>query len=395
MRTATLRRWQWTHKWSSIVCTAFLLVICLTGLPLIFGEEIDHLTDPPTPYTTLPPGTPSQSVDRLIGVARHMYPGQIVTSIFADDDEPQVYVWMAPSFAAAKADPRLGHFVRFDARTGQVIEQSKPPEAQGQTFMGVMIRLHMDLFADLPGELFLGAMGLLFVIAIVSGIVLYGPFTRKLDFGAVRSARKRRTRWLDLHNLLGVVTLAWALVVGATGVMNELSTPLFAIWQRTDVREMLAPWQGKAPPKPGELSSPQGALETARRALPGMNVTSIAFPGNDFGSPHHYLLWGHGKTPLTRRLFSPVLVDARTGRLTAVVRMPWYLRALEISRPLHFGDYGGLPLKILWAVFDLVTIFVLGSGLYLWLGKRKPSRMSAMDSPLETIVAPELLQAAE
>jgi uncharacterized iron-regulated membrane protein len=30
-----------------------------------------------------------------------------------------------------------------------------------------------------------------------------------------------------------------------------------------------------------------------------------------------------------------------------------------------------LPLKILWAVLDLFTIVVLGSGLYLWLGKRR------------------------
>jgi uncharacterized iron-regulated membrane protein len=51
--------------------------------------------------------------------------------------------------------------------------------------------------------------------------------------------------------------------------------------------------------------------------------------------------------------------------------MPWYLRALEVSRPLHFGDYGGTPLKIIWAVLDLVTIIVLCSGLYLWIARRK------------------------
>ena len=51
--------------------------------------------------------------------------------------------------------------------------------------------------------------------------------------------------------------------------------------------------------------------------------------------------------------------------------MPWYLTALELSRPLHFGDYGGLPLKIIWAVLDLITIVVLVSGLYLWLARRR------------------------
>jgi uncharacterized iron-regulated membrane protein len=73
------------------------------------------------------------------------------------------------------------------------------------------------------------------------------------------------------------------------------------------------------------------------------------------------------------------LVDARTGEITAVLAMPWYLRALQVSRPLHFGDYGGLPLKILWALLDTVTIVVLGSGLYLWLSRRR--------SPIETRLA--------
>ena len=45
-------------------------------------------------------------------------------------------------------------------------------------------------------------------------------------------------------------------------------------------------------------------------------------------------------------------------------------QALQLSQPLHFGDYGGLPLKLLWAALALFTIVVLGSGLYLWLGRR-------------------------
>jgi uncharacterized iron-regulated membrane protein len=48
-----------------------------------------------------------------------------------------------------------------------------------------------------------------------------------------------------------------------------------------------------------------------------------------------------------------------------------YVKTLLVSQPLHFGDYGGLPLKIIWALLDLISIVVLGSGLYLWLGRRK------------------------
>jgi uncharacterized iron-regulated membrane protein len=57
--------------------------------------------------------------------------------------------------------------------------------------------------------------------------------------------------------------------------------------------------------------------------------------------------------------------------VTARVDLPWYLTALLISQPLHFGDYGGLPMQILWALLDVITIVVLGSGLYLWIARRK------------------------
>jgi uncharacterized iron-regulated membrane protein len=54
-----------------------------------------------------------------------------------------------------------------------------------------------------------------------------------------------------------------------------------------------------------------------------------------------------------------------------VLEMPWYLRALELSRPLHFGDYGGIPLKVIWALLDIATIVVLVSGIYLWFPRRR------------------------
>ena len=285
-----------------------------------------------------------------------------------DDDEPQVLVSMAPTM---KPDDKQEHSLQFDSRTGKLLKDEPPFNQQPQTFIGLMFSLHTDLFLELPGELFLGLMGVLFVISIISGIVLYGRFMKKLDFGTVRNDRSKRLKWLDLHNLLGIATAIWLLVVGLTGVMNELSTPLFGLWQATDVKAMLDKYKGTPVKGQQELSPAQEALKTAQQALPGMTVTSLVYPGNAFGSPYHYLLWAKGNTPLTSQLFSPVLVDARRGQLAAVVKMPVYLRALELSRPLHFGNYGGMPLKVLWALFDLVAIIVLISGVYLWIVRRK------------------------
>src|SRR3546814_18718351 len=46
---------------------------------------------------------------------------------------------------------------------------------------------------------------------------------------------------------------------------------------------------------------------------------------------------------------------------------------MYLSQPLHFGDYAGLPLKLIWGIFDLIAIILLVSGLYLWLGRRGTS----------------------
>jgi uncharacterized iron-regulated membrane protein len=82
-----------------------------------------------------------------------------------------------------------------------------------------------------------------------------------------------------------------------------------------------------------------------------------------------------GTEPLTARLLQPVMVDAQTAQVTASPPVPWYIATLLLSQPLHFGDYGGLPLKIVWALLDLITIVVLGSGLYLWLKRRQPKSL--------------------
>ena len=133
--------------------------------------------------------------------------------------------------------------------------------------------LHVDLFSGLPGTLFIGAVGLCFLASMVSGIVLCAPFMRKLTFGTVRAAKAPRARWLDLHNLLGIATAAWLLVVAVTGTINTLTLPLLGLWQGTELADMTKAWCGQPPPS--TLSSAQRALATARAAVLDMDVAFV------------------------------------------------------------------------------------------------------------------------
>ena len=376
MTRDTVRAWSLVHKWTSLICTVFLLMLCLTGLPLIFHEEIDGLLDQ-GPGIVAAPGQPLRDLDTVLDTALKARPGEVGLFMSFDVDRPVVNVTSGPRPDAPETQM---HFASIDRTNGQILA----PGAAGGV-MDFILRLHTDLFLGLPGLLFLGGMGLLFFAAIVSGLVIYAPFMRKIDFGTVRASRSTRLKWLDYHNLLGVVTAAWVTVVGLTGVINTLSTPIIQIWRMDQLAQMTAPYKDK--PAPTRLSSIHAAVATAQAAAPGMRVQFVAFPGGSFSSTHHYAVFMQGATPATERLLTPALIDAETGELTAMRRMPWYAQALLLSQPLHFGDYGGLPLKILWALLDLGAIVVLGSGLYLWLARLRSPGHDAVIAPPESLAA--------
>ncbi|MCA0241161.1 MAG: PepSY domain-containing protein [Proteobacteria bacterium] len=367
----SLRAWSWLHTWSSLVCTLFILLQCLTGLPLIFHDEIERLSGDAVAAPALRNGgapmisgaDATATADAVLRAARERHPELMLQHAAVDPRNAWLWqVTLAPTPAATDG----ARVVMVDGRTAHVLRDA----ASHPGWMGGLRRLHADLYADLPGQLFLALMGLLLVVAIISGVVLYAPFMRRLDFGTVRRGRSPRLQWLDLHNLLGIGTLVWALAVAATGVVNTGAGLLLSHWQRTEVAERLAAYRGQ-PPVPEDQRAPlQAVLAAAQAQAPGRRLAFAAFPGTAYSSPYHVTCYLNGDDPLASRLPRPVLVDARTAAVTASLELPWYLKVALLARPLHVAGDGALPLKLLWALLDMATIVVLGSGLYLWLGRR-------------------------
>ena len=368
MTSSSIGAWYLVHKWASLVCTLFLLMLCVTGLPLIFGDEIDGLGSEARQFGM--PGVGSSSnapgllpLDVMMAKALAARPGDVPMFMAFDNDQPSMTITtgLHPNSPGSEMTIQV-----FDRSTGRSLGKE---DRSG--VMPFLLNLHTDMFLGLRGMLFLGAMGLLFTAALVSGVVLYAPFMRKLAFGTLRTSQSARLKWLDYHNLLGIVALAWMTVVGVTGVINTLEKPINKLWQRNELAAMAREYAGKDAVPPSRYGSLDKAMAEARKALPGYNPQFIGFPGGNFSSKHHYAVFFQGGTPLTQRLLTPALIDAETGRFATARTMPWYNKTLSLSRPLHFGNYGGLPLKILWAVLDLFTIVILTTGLYLWIGKRR------------------------
>ena len=94
----TIRTWYLIHRWSSLICTAFLLMLCVTGLPLIFHDEIDAamggdaesaLAGPPSAESGLP-------LDTMLATALAERPGEVPLFMAFSQDSPLLTVTRGP-----------------------------------------------------------------------------------------------------------------------------------------------------------------------------------------------------------------------------------------------------------------------------------------------------------
>ena len=151
----------------------------------------------------------------------------------------------------------------------------------------------------------------------------------------------RRVRWDRPPGRAGSTsTTLWAsppllaLMVGATGVVNALAEQVLAVWRADQLAEMTAPWRGQPPAARsagaagGFGGARGGACRQARSSSLGRRRPSPAAIAS--GLPAGDTPPTAGSRARTRR--------CQTGRLTALRPMPWYVGALFLSPPLHFGD---------------------------------------------------------
>ena len=369
MKARTVRLWSVVHTWTSLISTLFLLLLCLTGLPLIFHHEIDELlgyAPQPEAHASAARATPQVVADAALAAD----PGRVLQYVSWDKDEPGLV--MAFTNSAPTGRPTTRPCVRSTRSRPRLLG----PVGVGP--MLIVLKLHTDMFAGQARK----------AVPRRDGAAVRGR--HRLRRGAVLAVHPPPALCHHPRQCRAPRPLARLAQsdrrgdggLGAGGGLDRRRQHL----GRADAQpvegdqlaSMVAPYAGKPPPV--HLASLDDVVARARQAAPGMDVAFIAFPGTPFTSSHHFAVFMRGDTALTARLLKPVLLDGETGEVADTRALPLYLQALLISQPLHFGDYGGMPLKVIWAVLDGLTIVVIGSGLYLWVARRRKRAPAKADA---------------
>ena len=339
------------HTWCGVVSALFLIVCFLAGALTLFLDDLNRWAAPPPP-SVMPAPDARQQAQLLDYMAAHP---EITTTftlhLRTTADAPAPLSWERDGEQFWATRDANGQWRRFSA----------PLPALGEA----LDDLHRT--AGIPGAVGAYAMGVvavLYALALISGTVLLLPRLKRQLF-VLRPEGGRRRAWLDLHNLLGLTALPFHLAIAITTAVFVFYAPLEQAMRAlspaadTDVAEAAGQ---------GELLPPATLLACAQAFAPALQAERMVFDALDDRAEALVVVLG-GTATGGRRLY--VALNPYGGALRyRNSGGSFYHAASDAFAALHFGNYGGYPLRWLYFVLALAGAVLFYTGNLLWLGKR-------------------------
>lgn len=359
------------HRWVSLVCALFFLMLAVTGLPMLFRDEIRTWNTVNLPPAGAP--MPQAEIWKALPEGFHAiethFPNKEVRAITPNPADGTLYfsVQTRGAKTAERTHMRMGgEQIMYDVRTGTVF--NRKDRVYRFESIETMLRwshlLHTQLgAAGMAGKHFLALMCLLAVISIITGLFLYGPMMKGLACGTLRR-NSRRLLWSDWHKFVSVFALAWAVVLCLSGVMIAA----YSAGSRAYHRDAhIAAMEALSSHERTEAAlSPAEALERVRGAFPDKTILTLALPEHDCGN-YTFHIADPPRKPTNFVLDEMVFLPSDAGAAPLLVPPPDWLRVTPIFLNLHIHNHDWIALKIVWAALLLLTIAMIVSGcVLLW-----------------------------
>ena len=344
------------HLWLALVAGVFVLILGLTGCIMAFETELDHLLHPRLSYVT--PGAHRLSLAEIAAAVENALPGERAGAFLLSSD---------PGISAGVATRR--GLVNVNPYTGEVLGIRTP----GRDFLSYVHQLHLRLLigdqAD-SGKVIVKWAGVALLAMLVSGVYLWWPLKRI----AIDRHGTGRRFWFDLHNTVGVFSVAFLLVLTFTGLMigfEETTVPLF--YRMTASQPYKPPALPPPPPAGARPITPDQAMEIARTAIPGAFPFQINVPG-----PRGvYQIRSRFPEDLTPGGRSRVIVNQYSGAVLFAEgsrTAPGGARIVIANRAIHTGDIFGMPSKFLMSLASLMAGVQVVTGIIMWWKRTRTRR---------------------
>ena len=372
------------HQWVSLICALFLLLLTLTGLPLLFRGEINAWNT-----LNLPPrGEPMALREIWAGLPQgteavmQAFPTKEILAVTPDGEDGTLYFLVKDRGGkAGRSHMRMGgEQIMYEVRTGMVFNrQERVYRSEAvQEFMHTMHILHVRLGLEEGGRDFLAAMCVLSVISIVSGVYLYLPMMKTLAFGT-RRRRSSRLFWSDWHKLTSVFAGTWAALMCVSGVFIVLYSVGMRDYQRT--AQTMAAEHFSAQEQSASLLLPEEALAQMQEAFPAKDIISMRLPTAD--SALYVFQIAEPTVRATDFALGTQVYLAAGGGEPFLVPVPAWLTMAPFFLNLHIHNHEMTAEKIFWALLILMTAAMIVTGIVLWLTRWRNRISKAVEAAVQ------------
>ena len=344
------------HSAVGLAFGALIYLVCLTGTASVLVDELKLVEQPLPAVATVQPG----ALDRAVAAA--MAGNAPVKSLY-------VLSPITPRQRLTVAVHGKGGEKRYVSDAAGRLTPLRTP------FADFVTELHMTLTLPGPwGSLLVGLVGAALLSLILSGVLAHPRIFR--DAFRLRLNGSRRLREAELHNRLSVWGLPFHVAVTLTGALfglaNLVVMAIAALSFHGDTGRVYAPIVGPAT-RPDTRPAPMPSLEAlAAHAVAGRPGARLYYAAVERPGTRGARTTVEATTPTRLPRGEDVYYDA-AGREIGQGRFSsgdLGLQAYAGAAQLHFGFFGGLPVRLAYVVLGAALTFVSASGFTLWLARQ-------------------------
>ena len=200
------QKMSWLHTWAGLVVGWLLFAIFLTGTACYFRPEISAWM-----HRLAPLDLPDQATQAWLAASwlQAEAPDAVSWLIdLSDGREPvlKVAAGRPHGYVAQRLDPIAG------------TPEAGPETAGGDFLFYLHFTLIMTDWGRIPGRYLVGICAMIMGVAIVTGVIVHKRIFKDAFTFRPRAAAQRT--WLDGHNLLGVMSLPFHLMITWSGLIT-------------------------------------------------------------------------------------------------------------------------------------------------------------------------------
>lgn len=344
------------HKWLGLVAGIFILVMGLTGSIMVFDDEIEHFIQKDVIYQ--PNSEQPVSLDNAYASIVETHPDWDVRFTVIPNEANR-------AIEAEIRRPDSRRYLYIHPATGEIMRDLD----SYNTFSYWMLKFHYTLHSGFIGEVILLIAGIMFICSLITGFWFYRKAVWKvLTFKIRPRFRNLKSGSSELHRSVGIWALIFNLITAITG------TVILLIIVQTNINsEEPAP----NPDPPVVETSVDDLMDKIQQAYPELNPSYISMPRQQNGQ---ITIYGRMESdlPFHYKFSNFIQFDPKTGAetyATFIQDQPITTHLLSFTYPLHFGNWGGIIIKVLYCFFGLAPAILSITGFIIWQ-KRKNKKES-------------------